>query len=177
MISAIEKLAEQTTETFGDLSEEQINWKPSADGWSVGQCFDHLIKSNEAFDEEFERLSSGTRKQSFWENYSPFTSFFGNFLLKSVKNDAKKFKAPSKSIVPPSDVPGDIIEKFVTHQADLVEKIRSVEDLDWQNTTITSPFFKVMTYRLDRAFEIGYEHGRRHFRQAQRVIDSVGFPK
>ena len=50
IISELQKIAVEAQKTFGNLSPEQINWKPSAEGWSVAQCFDHLIKSNEAFE-------------------------------------------------------------------------------------------------------------------------------
>ena len=177
IIEGFEKVAEDAATTFGDLSAEQINWKPSAEGWSVGQCLDHLIKSNEAFEPEFEKLASGNRKNSLLENFSPLTGFFGNFLLKSLKNDAKKFKAPSKAIVPPSDVPADIVDRFVAHQKDLAEKITSLDGIDWQKTVITSPFLKIMTYRLGKGFEIAVEHEKRHVRQAKRVMEADGFPK
>lgn len=176
IISDLELISEEARTKFGGLSAEQINWQPRADAWSVGQCFDHLIISNEAFEPQFQQLVSGNRKQSFWENYSPLTGFFGNFLLKSLKNDAKKFKAPSKAIIPPSDIPGDIIDRFCSHQTVLAEKIKQVENIDWRQTIVTSPFLKLMTYRLDAAFEIAVEHERRHFRQAERVMQTVGFP-
>lgn len=177
IVDEFKQVAEDAKETFGGLSAGQINWKPRADAWSIGQCFDHLIKSNEAFEPEFQRLAGGQRKQSFWENYSPLTGFFGNFLLRSLRNDAKKFKAPSKSIIPPSDIPADIIERFVIHQKELAEKISLIDAIDWQKTVVTSPFLKLLTYRLDTAFEIGVEHERRHIRQAKRVLETEGFPQ
>ena len=177
IISEFEKISADTRETFGGLSAEQLNWKPAAESWSVAQCFDHLIKSNEAFKPEFERVKSGTKKSSFWEKYSPLTGFFGNFLLKSLKNDAKKFKAPSKAIVPPSDIAPDIIEQFVRNQAEIIESVKSLEKIDRHATIVTSPFLKIMTYRLDKALEIGVEHEKRHFRQAERVMRTQGFPK
>ncbi|HRH43309.1 MAG TPA: DinB family protein [Pyrinomonadaceae bacterium] len=177
IISEYEKVGAGVQKTFSSLSPEQINWKPRADSWSVGQCLDHLIKSNKAFDEQFQALAKGEKKPSFWEKYSPLTGFFGNFLLKSLKNDAKKFKAPSKAIVPPSDISPDIVEQFVKHQEDIVKKLKSLENVDLQKTVVTSPFLKLMTYRLDIALEIGVEHEKRHIRQAERVMKTDGFPK
>lgn len=177
IVENLKRVAADAKKTFGDLSAEQINWKPRADAWSIGQCFDHLIKSNEAFEPEYQRLKSGARKQTFWESYSPLTGFFGNFLLKALKNDKKKYKAPSKSIVPPSEIEADIIERFAGHQEELAEKIRSLDGIDWQKTVVTSPFLKLMTYRLDTAFEIAVEHEKRHFRQAERVMQAEGFPQ
>lgn len=177
IVDGLKQVAEDATNTFGNLSAEQINWKPSADAWSIGQCFDHLIKANEAFEPEVQRLKSGERKQSLWEDYSPLTGFFGNFLLKAMKNDAKKYKAPSKSVVPPSDIEADIIERFVEHQKELVENTKSLDGIDLQKTVVTSPFLKFMTYRLGTALEIGVEHEKRHFRQAKRVMETEGFPQ
>ena len=177
LVSEFEKISADTQKTFGSFSAEQLNFKPSADGWSVGQCLDHLIKTNDAFKPQFEKLVSGEKKHSFWEKYSPLTGFFGNFLLKTLKNDAKKFKAPSKDIVPPSDIAPDIVERFVAHQTEIVKGVKALDQTDWHSTIVTSPFMRFMTYRLDAALEIGLEHTKRHFRQAQRVTQTEGFPK
>jgi hypothetical protein len=177
MISEIEKIAAETRKAFGGLSAEQINWRPGVGEWSVGQCFDHLIKTNQLLDPEWEKLVSGQRKNTFWENYSPLSGFFAAYLLKSLKNDKKKVKAPSEDIVPPSDIPADIIEQFVSHQNDLIEKIRACDGMDLKAKVITSPFLKLVTYRLDDAFEILLEHEKRHIRQARRVLETEGFPQ
>ena len=60
-----EAIAGDIQKTFGNFSAEQINWKPSADGWSVGQCFEHLIKTNSLFFPELEKIAGGERKNSF----------------------------------------------------------------------------------------------------------------
>lgn len=173
----LREISEEARQTFGGLSEEQLNWKPAAGSWSIAQCFEHLIRGNNAFDPQFEAFASGNRKQTFWENYSPLSGFFANLLLKSLKNDQRKYKAPSQDIVPPSDIPGDIIERFAAHQEEMIGKIESIADVDWKKTVVTSPFLKLMTYRLDKAFEIAIQHERRHFRQALRVLEAEGFPK
>ena len=43
------QVTDETYRAFRQLSAEQINWKPSEDEWSIGQCFDHLIISNRPF--------------------------------------------------------------------------------------------------------------------------------
>jgi uncharacterized damage-inducible protein DinB len=176
VISELEKIAENTQAAFGGFSAEQINWRPSAEGWSVGQCFEHLIKTNELFYDELEKIAAGTRRNSFWENWSPFSGLGGRFLIGSLKKDERKFKAPSQKIVPPSAVDAAIIEKFAAHQAELIEKIKRCEKADWQKTVITSPFAKLMTYRLADGLTVVVEHERRHFRQAERVTKAENFP-
>jgi hypothetical protein len=170
LTSELQKISDDAQSKFGNLSLEQINWRPPAEGWSVGQCFEHLIKTNELFDGELEKIGSGGRQNSFWENWSPLTSFGGKFLIKSLKSDARKFKAPTKAIVPPSEIEAGIIEKFSKHQASVIEKIKRTENADWRKTVITSPFLKLMTYSFADGLQVVVEHEKRHFRQAERVL-------
>jgi len=176
VINDITEIGQNAESTFGQLSAAQINWKPSATGWSVGQCFEHLIKSNELFYDELERIASGTRKNSLLENYSPLSSFFGSLLINSLKKDARKFKAPTQKIVPPSEIDANIVEIFAAHQAELIGKIKRTETADWRKVTVTSPFMKLITYKLSDGFQVIVEHEKRHVRQAERVIKTENFP-
>ena len=172
-----EAIADDTKKTFGNLSAAQINWKPSATGWSVGQCFEHLIKTNELFYDELEKIGNGTRKNSFLESYSPLSSFFGNLLINSLKKDSRKFKAPTQKIVPPSEIDANIVEIFAAHQSELIAKIKRTESADWRKVKVTSPFMKLITYRLSDGYQVVVEHEKRHVRQAERVTQTEGFPK
>jgi hypothetical protein len=174
--SDMQGIAEDATATFGNLTGEQLNWKPAENSWSVGQCLDHLIKTSEQFYPEFDKLAAGNRQNKFWENWSPFTGFFGSFLVNAVKNDSKKVKAPSKSIVPPSDIPADIVERFAQNVAETNGKIEACRDANREKTVVTSPFLSLMTYKLDDAYSVLVEHSKRHIRQAKRVMEADGFP-
>ena len=177
IIAELEKISAETIEHFGSLSPAQINWRPSVDGWSVGQCFEHLIKTNELFYVELETVAAGTRKNSFLENYSPLSGFFGNLLVNSQKKDERKFKTPSQKTVPPSEIKENIIETFAAHQSELIGKIKLVETADWNKIKITSPFMKFVTYKLSDGLRVVVEHEKRHVRQAERVMRTSGFPQ
>lgn len=176
IISELEAITENSRTTFGAFSAEQINWKPAADSWSVGQCFEHLIKSNGLYYKDFALIADGTRTNSFYENYSPLSGFFGNFVANALKKDGQKTKTVPQA-VPPSEIEPDIIEKFAAHQTDLIEKIGRMKNADWSKTKLTSPFLKIATYNLTDAFRIIVEHEKRHFRQAERVAAAGNFPK
>jgi hypothetical protein len=79
--------------------------------------------------------------------------------------------------VPPSEIDVNIIEIFAGHQAELIGKIKQTESANWNKTKITSPFMKLMTYRLSDGYRIFVEHEKRHFRQAERVLQAEGFPQ
>lgn len=177
VINEITEIGQKAELAFGHLSSEQINWKPTAEGWSIGQCFDHLIKSNELFYSDLDAIAGGARQNSMLETYSPLSSFFGRLLVNSLKKDARKFKAPTWKIVPPSAIDPHIIEVFAAHQAELIGKIKQTENVDWQKIKITSPFMRFVTYKLSDGFQIVLEHERRHLRQAERVLQTEAFPK
>lgn len=170
------KISEDVKASFGSLTAEQINWKPSAESWSVGQCFEHLVKTNSLFLPVLEKIERGEYKNSFLENYSPLSGFFGNLLIKSLRKDERKFKAPSQAIVPPSEIDANVIEQFAAHQTEMIDRIKRMENAGWKKIKITSPFMKLMTYKLEDGFIIIVEHEKRHFRQAERVLKADGFP-
>ena len=176
-VAGAEGVSEDAEQSFGNLSGEQLNWKADADSWSVAQCLDHLIKTNDGFNELFADLAAGTHTPTFMEKWSPLSSLLGNFLMKSIKNDGKKYKAPTEEIVPPSELDEKIVGQFNDHQVRLAEKIKSLGHLNWGDVVITSPFMKMLTYRLDTALEFALEHEKRHIRQAKRVMETQGFPR
>lgn len=170
-------VGEDALRSFGQLSNEQLNWKPSEKGWSVAQCLDHLIRSNVEFDDDWPKLHAGHRPSSFVEKWSPLTGFWGRFLIKTLSNDAKKSKAPSKAIVPPSEIENGIVDRFVENVEITNKNIAGCEGLDLKKTILTSPFLGIVTYNLDDAFSILVEHTKRHIRQAKRVTEAEGFPR
>lgn len=170
-------IGDHARDSFGSLSDEQLNWKPSEKGWSVAQCLDHLIRSNVEFDDDWPKLHAGTRTNSFVESWSPLTGFWGRFLIRSLSNDAKKAKAPSKSIVPPSDIEPGIVDRFVNNIEATCKNVKGCDGLDLKKTVLTSPFLGIVTYNLDDAFSILVEHTKRHIRQAKRVTEMPDFPR
>lgn len=176
IISQMNDASADAVDAFGVLTADQLNWKPSEKGWSVAQCLEHIILTNREFYPEFEKLASGNRKNSVWENLSPLTGWSGRFLIKSVSEDSKKIKAPTARIVPPSDVAGDIVQQFVQHIAEVNQKVEACSRADREKTVVTSPFLFIFTYKLDDAYTVMVEHIRRHIRQAKRVTATAGFP-
>ncbi len=176
IISELQKISADAQSAFGNFSPAQINWKPAAEGWSVGQCFEHLIKTNELFYAKLDAIAAGKNRHSLLENFSPLSGFFGNLLISSLRKDTRKFKIPTQKIAPPSAIDPNIVEIFAAHQSELIGKISKTEAADWNRIKITSPFLKIATYKLAAGFQIVVEHEKRHFRQAARVVETNGFP-
>ena len=45
----IDKLTEVFLNSFTNLTEEELNWKPAAGTWSIAENIDHLIQVNKSY--------------------------------------------------------------------------------------------------------------------------------
>src|ERR1051325_5536089 len=154
----------EAREVFGGLSEAQLNWKPSAGQWSVGQCFDHLILTNSCFCPATERAAAGTYGSSLWGRVSPLSGFFARFILKALDPEkGRKTKAPRVFEPKQSDVAADVIQKFAAHQEELSTRMRATAGADLRGLKVTSPVSPIATYSLLDAYRI--EIGRASCRE------------
>ncbi|HEX8719407.1 MAG TPA: DinB family protein [Pyrinomonadaceae bacterium] len=177
LLDELRAVTEDARKVFGGLSPAQLNWKPSAGQWSVGQCFDHLIVTNRTFFPDIERVAAGTHRASLWGRVSPLSGFFARFILKSLDPArGRRTRAPRVFEPAASDVAPDVIERFARHQEELSERMRATRGADLRRTVVTSPVSPVATYSLLDAYRIVVAHERKHFEQARRVTRAEGFP-
>lgn len=176
LISAANDIAAGAKSTFGRLTPAQLNWKPSAERWSVAQCFEHLLTSNKGFFPRIEGVIAGV-KPTFWQRMPVVPGLAGKLLIKSLDpKSTRKIKAPKKFQPAHSDISPSVIDDFVDQQAKIVEKMKSTEHLDLEKIIITSPVAAAITYSMMDAYRIIVVHERRHFEQARRVTEEASFP-
>ena len=178
LVQSLEHSSKQVQETFGKLSEAQLNWKPAPDKWGVGECLEHIVQSNKQYFPEFDLIAKGGHKNSLWKKISPLSGLWGRMLLKSVSPDTQK-KMKTASVFKPSrsSVPLSIISEFVKNNVELAGYIKKFEGVDLKKTKITSPVSGIITYSLADAIKILTTHERRHINQAKKVMETEGFPK
>lgn len=116
---------------------------------------------------------------SLWEKTSPFSGFFGRFLIKGLDpKNLKPMKTTAKAFPSESEIGGDIVDRFAEHQQQMIVAINKLPtDIDPAKTIITSPLLGIVTYSLDDCFTVLVVHSQRHLNQAQMVTESEGFPK
>ena len=179
LIDVANTVAPQVRAEFGALQTDQLNWKPAADTWSVGQCFDHLIVSNGEYFPIFDRVLQGHKTtNTIWESLPGLPRVWGRMLIKSVSPDAtRKQKAPKILTPTSSTVDAGIIPRFIDQQERVVGYLNTMTAVDADNIIITSPVARVITYSLLDACRVIVAHEQRHIRQASRVMQLPGFPK
>jgi hypothetical protein len=176
LITAANNVANEAKNTFGHLTPAQLNWKPSAERWSVAQCFDHLLTTNKGYFPVIDSVLAG-QKRTLWQSVPLVPGLLGKLLIKALDPaSTRKFKTPGKFQPGQSDVSDSVINDFVAQQTRMVEKMKSTEHLDLERIVITSPAAAVVTYSLMDAYRIIVVHEQRHFQQAKRVTEESGFP-
>ncbi|MCA1617793.1 MAG: DinB family protein [Acidobacteria bacterium] len=176
-VAELRAIAEDARKVFGRLTPAQLNWKPSTEEWSVGQCFDHLITTNTSFFPDMERVAAGKHRNGAWARVSPLSGFFGRFILGALDPEkGRKIKAPRAFLPTSSDVDADVIGRFERNLSEAAARMRATEGVDLGRTILTSPAMGLVTYSLLDVYRIFVAHGRKHFEQARRVTRSEGFP-
>jgi len=172
-----EAVAGDAKALFGHLNAEQLNWKPAPDSWSVAQCLDHLITINQEYYPVFDRVLNGEYRKTFWRGMPFLPAIFGRLMVKALSPDSqRKLKSPGAARPSSSSIDSQIVDRFITHQRGTLAKMKSLEGMGPAGIIITSPFMSVVVYSLLDTFRLIVAHERRHFAQAQRVMETSGFP-
>lgn len=176
LVEELNAVAAEAGRTFGGLSAAQLNWKPAPERWSVGQCLEHLIKTNHFFFPALEEVGRGRYEAALWARVSPLSGFFGRLVLRGLAA-GRKAKATRNIQPSASGVDAGIVEQFVRHQEELTALLRAARAEELKRAVVKSPIAGFVTYSLFDACRIAAAHERRHFAQAREVTQTEGFPK
>ena len=163
----------------GDLTEAQLNWKPSPDQWSVAQCLEHLAAATRGFDPHFAAaLDRAKRKPPIVVSpiYKP--TKMGSWLARHVAPESpRKLRSPKRFRPADSSNIQGSLEMFLDEQQRFVDFVRRCQGIDYNKTRIRSPVTPLVRYSLADAFVITVVHAQRHLAQARRVRELPEFPR
>ncbi len=168
---------EKVRNEFNGISHQQLNWKPSEQSWSIGQCLDHLIIADGTYFPLFKKITTGDFKMNSWERWSPLTGMWGRMMVNYLQETPRhKMKAPA--LIRPSIIKIDmgILPRFQQHLDEFIGHMGHCNEIDLDKTHITSPVNKFITYNLRHALTFLVSHEHRHINQAMRVKQNNAFP-
>jgi hypothetical protein len=170
--AALCDIAQNARSTFGDLDERQLNWRPDVTRWSIAQCFDHLYRANELL-LEAAKTALGNPPRTVWQRLPLWPTVFGWMMIRSQGPDSiGKFTAPARAR-PTSQIPGDIIQRFVDQHGAAEAWTRGLDQRTASHTIMISPFVRVVTYSVLDGLRLLVAHDHRHFEQARGVMVSL----
>jgi hypothetical protein len=177
IIAELRKIAADAKTVFGSLSSEQINWKPNAKSWSIGQCFEHLIVTNRLYFPNIQKALDGQHRNNLFSQIPFVADFIGALMKNSLKPEQRRKMKTFRIFEPAaSNISGAIIDDFAENQLELIGMLEAVKEFDLRKIKISEPLSVAMNIRLNDTFEILALHEQRHFQQAERVMREAGFP-
>jgi hypothetical protein len=163
--------------TFGPLTARQLNWRQDATRWSVAQCLEHLLTTNQLMFSQADDALNPAHPRSIWQRLPGLPAMFGTLLVRSQAPQAtRKYKAPTPARPSTSDIAADIVQRFVAQHREAVERVAALDERRAARAIMTSPFASVITYSVLDGWRLVLAHDRRHIGQARRVTEAGEFP-
>ena len=173
-----EKNSDAARQLLSGLSEDQLNWKPAPEKWSIAQCLDHLTVASNKFDPYFTAaLARGRTKWPASAGLAYRPSLMGGWLIKQVHPETGR-NLPAPKVFRPSESANihGALDSFLEQHERFIKFVRETDGVDYNKTRLRSPVTPLMRYSLADAFVITVVHGQRHLAQARRVRAPSGFP-
>ena len=170
-IKATQANIERTKKSFTHLSENQFNWKPQTDKWSVGECISHLVNVNNLYLAKIENILASV---SFGEekDFQYKQSLIGKMIAKGVDPASVRKTKTFKVFFPASsNINKNIIDEYVNSAKKLIELTQKMLSLDLRKYKLSSPANSLIKLNLGDPLIIIPLHDKRHLNQAERVMN------
>lgn len=168
-IDHLKKTNAELLKTVKGLSEEQLNYKPSDDAWSIANCVEHIaISENNIFG-----IVQMTLKNDPDPSLRSEVKMSDDQVLGLIESREQKVK--TRTEFEPTGKYGDYkgsLAEFKNKRKANMKYVKSSED-DLRNRYFDFPFGKVDAYQVV-LFMSG--HTKRHTDQIKEVMASAGFP-
>lgn len=166
----LDDVTQKVESEFGSLSSDQLNWKLSAEKWSIAEVLEHLNLVNASYEKVLSDAVAGTSDMGFTGKLGFIVNFLGDMIYKSVEpTRAKRMKTFPVWEPAQSNVSVEVISDFKKHQALIKQLITDNKQLLEKDIVIPSPANRYIVYKLRKAVEIVVSHEERHLNQAMEV--------
>lgn len=164
---------------WNGLTDAQFNWRPSADRWSIGDCFAHLNETAGKFVPEIDRTLAKARAEGLTSAEGGGLGLVERLFLAMNEPPPKMrvkapqaFRPPASSQRPLAAVSRD----FLAWQDELAVRIGRAEGIDLGRARGRSPVVPLVRWSLRGMFAVLLAHERRHIWQAREVRTARAFP-
>ena len=161
----------------GGLTADQLNWKPGAGAWSVGQCVEHLCRSNEVYVAAIAE-SLGVAPTGAVDEIAP--GWFGRWFIRTYIEPTpleRRARAPRKTAPIAARIDTSILDRFIASNAAVRDVASRAREYDVNHVRFRNPFVPLIWFTIGTGLQIIARHNHRHLIQAERVRHSASFPR
>jgi len=152
------------------LDPAQLNEHPEAEGWSIGQVCEHLLKADELYANPFADLLRRSRPDAGAGDREWKSSFIGGMIAESLRKP-RKLNRPK--VFDPGPTPRNgVVETLLAHETQFVQTMDAAAQYDWRALRIGSPALPSWAPKMNvgDGFRIHVVHLTRHSRQIERLV-------
>jgi len=176
LLSELDAADARATALAKPLTLHQLNWRPSAAEWSVGNCLDHLAVANEVYLRAMaDALQNPPR--AVVQEITP--GWLGRWFIRKYiapSSESARVRAPRK-IRPAAEVDATVLDRFLASNAAARALVHRATGHDVNRVRFTNPFVPLVRFTVGTGLEIVSKHEQRHLLQAERVRASSRFPQ
>lgn len=175
LLSQLKTQTEQVITTvekeLTNLPDDQLNYKPAADSWSILECFEHLNLYNQYYltaSESAISKAGGQRVDDF-----KYTWIGKKSVAMMHPSNTKKQKTFKKMIPSKSKLNRDVLATFLNDQQRILRLIKEAQNVDAIKSLVPVEFFKLLKMNIAETLEFVIVHEQRHLLQSQRVLKQL----
>ena len=156
------------TENLHLLTNEELNWRPGEDSWSILECLEHLNLYGDFYIPEMEK----SIKRSNTVCQKNFRSgILGNYFAKAMLpreklNKMKTFK--SKNPIG-SALDKTTIKRFIRQQKQLLDLLNQAKKIDLSKTKTGTTISRFVKLKIGDVFRVVIYHNERHLVQINKI--------
>ena len=175
LISELETADARVGQLARPLTRQQLNWSPAPGAWSIGQCLEHLLITNELYLPAISMSLDGRHPSEVQEvTLSRFSRWcMYNYIGPS---NGKRAKAPRK-IRPAAEVETSVLDAFLRSNDIARALIARASAYDVNRIRFKDPLLSLLRFTAGAGLEMVSQHESRHLLQAERVRQSSSFPR
>lgn len=164
-----------------NLNNEQANWKPAPDKWSVLECLKHVNQAVGTYAVHMTQAIE-TAKLKGKTGHEPYSkgTLIGRIILSAMRRGPERMKVRSPRVFRPSggsDEKDNVLQTFDKIMAMLSSLAEQSDGMPLGHVRFGTPAGPLVRVSLAQAFDIHALHCHRHLDQAERVINHEQFPK
>jgi hypothetical protein len=170
-----EQLTAEADALTAPLSDDQFRWRPHGDGWSIGECLDHLNATARVYLPALdEGISDAIRRGVYGEG--PFKYNWLGRLSVRFSDTRLRLKAPDDVQPAEGRTRREIIAAFRAYQVQFIDRLRQANGVDLARARVRMPANSWLRIPLGSGFALMVAHAKRHLAQAKRVLEAQNFP-
>ncbi|MEM7103177.1 MAG: DinB family protein [Bacteroidota bacterium] len=175
LVTRTNSFIEIAEKSFLPLNENQINWKPDIDSWSIGECLEHLNMYGDYYIPAIsEGIHNGANTKPS-EKFKPgwLGNYSANAMLPREGVITNKMKSPKDKNPALSTVPRGVVERFINQQKDILTLLEESGNVSMSKVRVPISIGRFIKFKLGDTFRFIIYHNERHIIQAENVYKAL----